>query len=551
MIVLFTCFQKYGDKRYTTNLDTEPPVTEPEQQTTMKTHLKEHKNITLSIHHPIRRTQSTATSTTTERHLIRLVAFEPTETINTNKLSQTKPTTVKNPLTRQENYASTATTENFLKQQIILLSSAATSQKPLTHLERYAAITTTTESPLIRLVEYTTTSTSPVTSLKLKQPLTTTIQKSLQVEETPDDKSVQMVLTSKQPVKYTTPYVDKFEQSELTTEVPVHWHLTTETPMSITEFPQTQHLLESELKSSTAVDPLLKYKTTHAVHSTESTETKFTTEIPQPENQPTQQQLSTQTTDSITRSTLRKVTESSVSWSTNIPVTESATSTTFLERDDISKHPKISTLKHLTSSSDSSDDETKNLPVNDLTTSTTVFTGSTSTVNNLSASTATNDNVTSHSSNATIKLTIIDRSTMPADITTGTTDKESIILTNFLASSNSTGSHFQPMSIFVTSNASADSTTNSTITPVTDITDNLLSQSTTISQLKNISSVSTTRNVLIHSTVTGEKSAIANTTAGVTLSVMSTQYSPSGETSIPTPSDKSQKIIVNATIEPG
>jgi hypothetical protein len=547
----------------------------------MKTHPKEHKNITLSTHHPIRRTtQTTATSTTTESHLIRLVAPEPTETINTKKPRQTKPTTIENPLTRQENYTSTTTTESSLKQQIILILPATTTQKSLTQSEGHTTTTTTKEIPLIRLVEYTTTSTSPVTSLKLKQPLTTTIGKSSQVEETPDDKSVQVVITSKEPVKYTTSYTEKSEQSELTTtEMPVYWHSTTKTPMSITELPHTQQykpmpsLEESEPKTSTTENPLLMYKTTHVEHSTESTDMKFRTESPQPEDQPTQKhplyvliygsQSSTQTTDLVTSSTLDKGTDSSVSWSTNAPVTESPTSTTVFERDDISNHPEITTLKLPTSSSDSSDDETKNLPINAITTPSTVFTGSSPAASNLSASTATNGNVTSHSSNATIKLTIIDRSTTPADVITDTTVKESTTSTNLLTSSSSTGPHVQPVFILLASNASADSTTDSTITSTTDInitessvsdTYGLLSQSTPTIQLKNVSSISTATDGLIHTTVTGETTAIANTTATtVTLSVMSTQYSQSasGETSTPTPSDKSQKIIVNATVEPG
>jgi hypothetical protein len=541
----------------------------------MNTHPKEYKDITLGIPHPVRRTtQTTATSATTESRLIRLVAYESTETINTKKSRQTKPTTTENPLTRQEIYTSTATTENPLKQQIILLSPAATTQKPLTQAEGYAITISTTESPLTRLVEYTTTSPSPITSLKLKQPLTTTVGKLSQVEESPDDDSVQVLMTSKQPVESTVLYAEKSEESELTTtEMPVHWLSTTKTPLSITELAHKQHLeykttslVESEPKTTTTENPLLNYKTTHVAHSTESEEIKFRTENPQTEDQPTQQhmliygkQSSMKTADLVTRPTLEKGTDSSVSWSTNA-------STSLFERDDISNHPKITTLKLLTSSSDSTGDESRNLPINYVTTPITVFTGSSpSTINDLSASTATNDNITFHSSNATIKVNVVDRSTTSATITTDTTVKESTISTNLLTSSSSAGPRVQHIFMLISSNASADSTTDSTTTSITgvnitdssvSVTGDLLSQSTTTIHLKNISSISTTTDKLVHTAVTGgTTTSIANTTAitNVTLSVMSTQYSPSAssETTKPAPIDKSQKIIANATVEPG
>lgn len=582
---MFTCFQKYGGRQDASSLDTEPPVAESEQQSTMETHPKEHKTTTLGIHHPIRTTQTTKASTATESHLIRLVALKPTETVTTEKARQTEPTTTENPLTRQEHHTSTTATESSLKQQIIFMSPVANTQRPLTQSERNATKTTATESRLLRLVEHTTaTPPSPVTSLKLEQPLTTTTRKSSQVEYTPHDRSVQMLITSKQSVKYTTPYMEKPEQSEsTTTEMPAHWYLHTETPVPVTELRHTQYLeyettpslVESEPQTPTTENPMMKYKTTHVVHSTENREVEFRAESPQPEDQSTQRypphvlidtkQSSTQSADLVTRSTDDTQTDSSVSMSTNVPVDESVTSTTISERDDILNHPKVTASKLLTSNSDSIDDETKSLPVYDVTTPSTVFAGSSPpTINNLSSSAATDDSVTSHSSTATIKLTIIDRST-PTNVTTDTTVKESTTPTNLLTSSSSSHPHIQPVFILTATNASADITTHTTVTSATGInvsdssvsvTDDLLTQSTSTIQLKSISSTASTTNGLSHTSVTGETTAdIANTTAttGVTVLVMPTKYSSSasGETSMSTPSDKSQKIIVNATVVPG
>jgi hypothetical protein len=537
------CFQKYGDRQHTPNLNTEFPVTESEELTT-----KKHRKAT---YHPIRRTelfetQTTETSAATKRNLIRLVALETIPTINTEKARHTKQTTTEKLLTIQENYTNTiTTTEGSLKQQIVLMSPTATTQKPLTQSEGYATKSTTIESPLTQLVDHSTVSTTPVskehTSVKTEQPLRTTIGETyIQVEETPDEKSAQVAITSTQQVEYTISHGEKQQQSTIT-DMPLHWHLTMKTPTSTSKLPQTQNL---------------EFKTTPSLVQSEP-ETESTNE----EYEPTQQeliheQLSTQSTDLVTNFTLDAGTGSSVAGSTDTPFAESVTPT--ISGKDISDHsnPKITTSRQLTSNSESSEAEIENFVTNNHTTLATAFTGSSpatlsALINNVSASTA----------------SIIDRSTT-TNATTDTTDNKSTTLTNLLTSSSSPSPHIQPVFALINTSASThSSTTTPTIIIFTtdrDITkssvsltdDLLLSHSSSTIQFTKISNISITTDEPSHTNVTGEITAAnANTTAtsGVTLSIMSTQHSPtaSGGTSLPTPSDKNQKITVNATVASG
>jgi hypothetical protein len=424
----------------------------------------------------------------------------------------------------------------------------------------------------------------------MEQPLTTTARKiSIQVEETSDDKAAHITITSVQHVNHTTPHVEKSEQQLTTTDMPVHWHLTKKSSMSATGLSDTQHLeyttkpspLQSQPETiSSTKNPLLKYKTTNLINSTEGTKTTSVAESLQPEDQLKQQHLiymlaygkqtSTQSTDLLTSSTLDAGNDSSVSWTTDIPSAESVTPTTMSEKDDISNHskPEITTIEQLISSSESSDAETES-PFNRLTTPPTTLTNSSSTTmstapfSELSASIAANENVTSHSITAAVGITTTDRSTTPIS-TTNSSDKESATPTSFLTSASSSGPPIQPIYLLIGTSASSNSTV-PTITSTTDSTiitdssisviDDLLSQSTPTVRLINISSISTTTDGPIYTAVTEEISVVISnaTTSGSSLPVMSTQRSPrtSDKTSTATPSHRNQKIILNATVVTG
>lgn len=569
---LFTCFQKYGEREHISSLDTEPPVTEFEQQTTRNTRLKEYMT-TPHIHHRIKKTTQT-----TESRLIRLVALETTETLKTKKSRQTRPTTTELSLPVQVNYTNITTsittattttatsTESSLKQHVMFTSPAASTQKPLTQSEEYDTTASSVAGPLTQLTEQTTTmSTVPVTSLQKEQPLTTTAGKiSIQVEESTDGKAAHITTTSAQHINHTTPRVGKSEQQLTTTDNPVHWHLTKKSSVSTTGLSDTQHLeyttkpspLQSQPETISSIkNPLLTYKTTNLINSTESTKATFIAESLKPEDQLTQhmlvygKQASTQSTDLLTSSTLDAENESSV------------TPTIASEKDYISNHTK----QEITSSSKSSES-----PFNSLTTPPTTLnnsssaTLSTAPVGELSSLTPANENVTSHSITAAVGFTITDRSTKPSISTTDSTDKESATPTSLLTSTNSSGPHSQPIYLLIGTSGSTDSTI-PTITSTADSTiitdssisviDDLLLQTTPTVKLINISSISTTTDEPINTAITEETSAVISkkTASGSFLSVMSTQHSPltSDKTSTTTPSHRNQKMILNATVVTG
>jgi hypothetical protein len=544
----------------------------------MKAHLKEHKT-TSHIYHIKKTTKPTERSATTESRLIRLVALETTATVNTKKSRHTRPTTRELPLPVQANYTSyitpTTSTESSLKGHLRFMSPATTTQESLTQSEEYDSRATSTENPLTLLTKQTTaTSTIQVTSMKIEQPLTTTIGKMpIQVEETPDNRAANITITSAQHINQTTPFAEKSEQQSTTSDMPVHSHLTTKSSMSATGLSDKQHLEHTKISSplqsqpeviSTSEDPLLKFKTTDLINSTESTETTFIAESPQPEDHMTQQHLiymlvhgkqtSTQSRDSLTSSTLDAGNDASVSWNA-----ESVTPTTMSEGDAV---PGIAAAERFLIS-ESSDAETVST-FNSITTPPTILTSSNfatvsmAPVSELSAFTPANENATSLSTAAAVRLIVIDRSTTSSVSTTDSTDKESATPTSLLTSSSSFGPHIQRIYLLTDTNASTDSTS-SIITSATDsstsVIDKLLPQSPPTVQLMNVHNISTTTDGPIHTAVTVETTAvISNTTASdSSVSDMSTQHSPltTGETSTATPSHRNQKIIFNATVATG
>jgi len=305
-------FQKYGGSEPTSSLATEPPFYEFVEPTTMMAH---HKQRT---HHPVTKTtQATRTSATTESRLIRLVALETTEAIKptnfttipatttatttTTTATITTPdftTTTESPLQQRKDStdfttpATTSSTENYLKQQIMFISSAATTEKSWTPSEQYDMTTKVVKRPLLRLVEQTTTtSTTPVTSLDTQQPLSTTTEKtSMHMEGTSDDEFGRVTSIQTKQVEYTVPHVEKSEQPlSATSDLPVHWQLQTTISMLTTDLPEkTQHLEykttpnlaqpEPETTSTTEA-PLFKYKTTPNLVQQEP-EITSTTEAP-------------------------------------------------------------------------------------------------------------------------------------------------------------------------------------------------------------------------------------------------------------------------------
>jgi len=279
-------FQKYGGREPTSSLGTEPPSYEP---TTMKAHHKQH------THHPVTKTtQATETSATTESHLIRLVALETTEAIKPTNFT-TRPatttiaaittpdlsTTTERPLQQRKDStdfttpATTSSTENYLKKQIMFISSATATEKSWTQSEQYDMTTKAIKRPLIRLVERTTTtSTTPVTSLDTQQPLSATTEKtSMHMEGTSDDEFGRVTSIQTKQVEYTVPHVEKSEQpSSATSDLPVHWQLRTTISVLTTDIPGTTQNLEYKTTpnlvqpepetTSTTEAPLFKYETT-------------------------------------------------------------------------------------------------------------------------------------------------------------------------------------------------------------------------------------------------------------------------------------------------
>ena len=296
-------FQKYGGREPTSSLGTEPPSYEP---TTMKAHHKQH------THHPVTKTtQATETSATTESHLIRLVALETTEAIKPTNFT-TRPatttiaaittpdlsTTTERPLQQRKDStdfttpATTSSTENYLKKQIMFISSATATEKSWTQSEQYDMTTKAIKRPLIRLVERTTTtSTTPVTSLDTQQPLSATTEKtSMHMEGTSDDEFGRVTSIQTKQVEYTVPHVEKSEQpSSATSDLPVHWQLRTTISVLTTDIPGTTQNLEYKTTpnlvqpepetTSTTESPLFKYETTPNLVQPEP-EITSTTEAP-------------------------------------------------------------------------------------------------------------------------------------------------------------------------------------------------------------------------------------------------------------------------------
>jgi hypothetical protein len=600
-------FQKYGGKEPTLSLSTEPPFYEFEEPTTMKIHRKEHTHVPVT-----KTTQATLTSATTKSRLSRLVALETTEAIKptnfttspaaaatttttaaatatTTATAATTATTTsatttaatERPLPQQEGstYFSTDTpassTENYLKQQLMFISSAATTEKSLTQSKQHDMTTTITiRSPLIRLVEQITTMpTTPVTSLDTEHPLTTpTEESSTEMEETSANESGQVTRTQAKQMEYTVPHVEKSEQPSLTSsDIPIHWQLGATTSMLTTDLPDTTQHLEYKTTpnlvkpgpetASTTEYRLLKYKITDFVHSAGHTEMAFMTESSQPEDQSTRQHLihwlihGKLSTDTATNPTLHVGTDSSTLFTEPV--------TTIFERDGISDHsePKTDTTKQLASSSGSSVTETED-PVKNFTTPVTKFSKNISTtdsmsVNNQSVFTTKTESTTSHISTAAINLTTIDRSTAPYTSTVNITDMESTTPMNLLTSSSSSHPHIQPIYTLVTmdtSTAFADSTTITSAmgsTAATDSSvseiDDLSSQSISAVQVTDVSRILSTTDGPLHMSVTGP------TAGAVTNSAVSTLHSSTAgdETLVMSPSYKSQKIIANATVAPG
>ena len=627
-------FKKYGGREPTSSLSTEPPFYELEEPTTVKAH---HKQRT---HHPVTKTmQATRTSATTKSHLIRLVALETTEAIKptnfTTRPATTTPTatttntttttttttatittldlttTTEMPL-QQQKYstdftipATTSSTENYLKQQIMFISSAATTEKSWTQSEHYDMTTKAVKKPLLRLVEQTTTtSTTPVSSLDTEQPLSTTTEKtSMRMEGTTDDESGRVTSTQTKQMEYTVPHVEKSEQPSSTiSDLPVHWQLRTTISMLTTDLPDTTQHLEYKTTpnlvqpepetTSTTETPLSKYKTTDFIHSAESTEITFMTEHSQPEEQATRQHLiqwlnhGKQSTDTVTSSTLHSGTDYSASFP------ESVTSTTIVERDGISDHSESKTTTEIQPISSSvtriteTEDPMKNLTTPATKLSSIISTTDSTSVNNPSVFTTNNESTASHTSTAASTQSTIDRSTAPYNTTFNITDTESTTPTNLLTSSSSSSPDIQPIYTLVITDTSSDSTTITSATGSTDATDSsvsdigdLSSQSVSAVPFTDVSRILTTTDEPLRISVTEPTAAAVTdavrftdvsriltttdeplrisvtepTTAAVTDSSMSTWHSPtaSEETSMMSLSCKSQEILVNATVAPG
>ena len=653
-------FQKYGGSEPTSSLATEPPFYEFVEPTTMMAH---HKQRT---HHPVTKTtQATRTSATTESRLIRLVALETTEAIKptnfttipatttatttTTTATITTPdftTTTESPLQQRKDStdfttpATTSSTENYLKQQIMFISSAATTEKSWTQSEQYDMTTKVVKRPLLRLVEQTTTtSTTPVTSLDTQQPLSTTTEKtSMHMEGTSDDEFGRVTSIQTKQVEYTVPHVEKSEQPlSATSDLPVHWQLQTTISMLTTDLPEktqhleykttpnlaqpepettsttdaslfkfkttpnlvqpepettsttetpllkyktTQNLVQPELETastteaplfkykttsnlvqpepettSTTEAPLFKYKTTDFMHSAESTEITFITEHSQPEDQATRQHLilwlnhGKQSTDTVTSSTLHSGTDYSASFP------ESVTSTTIFEKGGISDHSESKTATEIQPISSSgtriteTEDSMKNLTTSATKLSNIISTTDSTSVNNQSVFITNNESTASYTSTAASTQSTIDRSTAPYNATFDITDMESTTPTNLLTSSTSSSPDIQSIYILEITDNFSDSTAITSDTGGTDVTDSsvsgigdLSSQSVSAVPLTEVSSILTTTDEPLRISVTGP------TTAAVT-----TSHSPTAnnETSMMSPSCKSQEIISNATVAPG
>ena len=325
-------FQKYGGREPTSSLGTEPPFYEFEEPTTVKSHHKQR------MHHPVTETtRATRTSPTTKTHLIRLVALETTEAIKpmnfttrpaTTTATTTTPTattattttstttattttttsatittpdlttTTERPVQQRKDsidfttHATTSSRENYLKQQIMFISSAVTTEKSWTQSEQYDMTTKAVKRPLLRLVERTTTtSATPVSSLDTEQPLSTTTEKtSTHMEGTSEDEFGRVTSTQTKQMEYAVPHVKLSEQpSSATSDLPVHWQLRTTISMLTTDPPDaTQHLeykttpnlSQPEPETTSTTEALLfKYKTTLNLVQPEP-ETTSTTEAP-------------------------------------------------------------------------------------------------------------------------------------------------------------------------------------------------------------------------------------------------------------------------------
>jgi len=336
-------FQKYGGREPTSSLGTEPPSYEFEELTSTEAHHKQH------THHPVTKTtQATRTSATTKSRLSRLVALETTEAIkpmnfttkpatttptattitssttiatittpdltttterplqqrkdstdfNTTATTTTTPdftTTTESPLQQRKDSTdfttpdTTSSTENYLKQQTMFISSAATTEKSWTQSEQYDMTTKAIKRPLLRHIEQTTT--TPVSSLDTEQPLSTTTEKtSMRMEGTSDDEFGRVTSVRTKQVEYTVPHVEKSEQpSSATSDLPTHWQLRTTISMLTTDLPETTQHLEYKTTpnlaqpepetTSTTEAPLFKYKTTPNLVQPEP-EIASTTEAP-------------------------------------------------------------------------------------------------------------------------------------------------------------------------------------------------------------------------------------------------------------------------------
>ena len=522
---------------------------------------------------------TTTTATITTPDLATTTNTPTTTATTTTTATITTPdlttTTTERPLQQQKDStdfttpATTSSTENYLKQQIMFISSEATTEKSWTQSESSDMTTKAIKRPLLRLVERTrTTSTTPVSSLETEQPLSTTTEKtSMYMEGTSDDESGQVTSTQTKQMEYTVPHVEKSEQpSSATSDLPVHWQLGTTISMLTTDLPDTtQHveykttpnLVQPETETtSTTEAPIFKYITTDFMHSAESTEMIFMTEHSQPEDQVTRQWLNhgKQSTDAVTSSTLHSGTDYSASFP------ESVTSTTIVEGDGISDHSESKTATEIQriSSSGTRITETED-PMKNLTTVATklsniILTTDSTSVNNQSVFTANSESTASHTSTAASTQSTIDRSTAPYNATFDITDTESKTPTKLMTSSSSSSPDIQPIYASVITDTSTDSTTITSATGGTDATDSSLSdigglssQSVSAVPFTYVSRILTSTDEPLRISVTGP------TTAAVTDSNMTTWHSPtaSDETSVMSLSCKSQEIIANATVAPG
>jgi hypothetical protein len=496
---------------------------------------------------------TTVTATTTTTTAAAITTPDLTSTTTTER-----PLQQHNVSTDFTTPATASSTENYLKQQIMFISSAATTEESLTQSEQYDVTTKAIKRPLLRQVEQTTTtSTTPVTSLDTEQPLsTTTSNTSTHMEGISNDEFGRVTNTPTKLIAYTVSHVNESEQPLSTTSnVPVHWQLKTTISTSTTDIPDTtQHteykttpnIVQPEPKTtSTTEAPLFKYKVTDFIHSANSTQMTFMTEHSQSEDQPTKQHPTRwlnrgyQSTDTVTSSTLHVGTDSSASF----PV--SATSTTIFERDGTSDHTesKTTTAQQPISSSGTSITETEN-PIQNLTTPSTAFSNTTyatdsTSVNKHAVFTTDTESTISHSSTDSSTQSTVDRSTATYDTTVDITDVKSTTPTDLLTSTSSSRPDIQPIYALVITNTSTDSTAITSATSGTDAADS------SVFDFGDVSSQSISAEPLTG--VTGP------TTAAVTDSSMSTQHSPtaSDEMSVMSQSGKSQEIIANATVAPG